>query len=114
MDRREEFVTRRKLVVKINIGTYRNADEFFLGLVTTCQAELERAGLAVRGSAKALSDCQERFAKSSITFKPAMETYFELIGSDRINVIFFIDEFDEARRVFRDSPAEFQQLRELP
>ena len=113
IDRRDDLVARRKVPFRVNLSTYHEANEFFLDLVMKCQHEIDEAGLSVRGSAEKAAVCQERHGRSWNDFKRAVEAYFAKLNRENLDVACFIDEFDDARRLFRSSIAEFQELRDL-
>lgn len=112
MERRDDLISRRLIPIWINLATYNQVSSFFQSLVTCSYNELEELGRLtddiIYAEKRALEDklsWSESYAR--------IQRYFEKIRRSGISMLFILDEFDNARNLFKENISGFQGLREL-
>jgi len=112
IERKGELIARKLLPIWINLATYDQAPIFFRSMVTRCVDEMEDldwlSGPVRRAADHALQDelsWSEGYGR--------IQRFFEKIRQAGVRVLFILDEFDSARRLFRGDISGFQGLREL-
>ena len=112
IDCKEELIGEQLLPIWLNLSNYDRAAIFFRSLVEHCIDELEEqnwlSANIMRGAERALQD--ELSWNEGYT---RIQRFFEKVRKEGIRVLFILDEFDHARRIFRGNISAFQGLREL-
>ena len=109
---KEQLVEEHLIPMWFDLSTYDQSEAFFRTLVTGCLEELEdldRLDEGIQHAADRVSDerisWSERYRKIQRFFKKVRETGYR--------ILLILDEFDNARYLFRNNVADFQKLREL-
>lgn len=112
IERKKELIDKKLLPIWINLGTYDKASIFFRSVVTLCRDELEELNWlseAIQHSAdKALEDelsWSEGYSR--------IQRFFEKVRQAGYRILIVLDEFDNARKLFKGDISAFQGLREL-
>jgi hypothetical protein len=112
IEARDDLIAKRLLPIWINLATYDQAPIFFRSLVTRCVDEMEELGW--------LSDPVRRTADRVLQDELSwgegygrIQRFFEKVRQSQVRVLFILDEFDNARYLFRGDVSGFQGLREL-
>jgi len=112
IERKSDLVANKLLPIWINLATYDQAPIFFRSLVTRCFDEMEDLDW--------LSEPVRRAADYALQDELSwsegygrIQRFFEKVRRTGVRVLFILDEFDHARRLFRDDISGFQGLREL-
>jgi len=112
MERKEELTTQNILPIWINIGTFDQIPNFFCSLVNSCLNEIENLNRMTepiqRSADRVLVDKQSWDNRYS-----RIQRFFSKVRKEGYRVLFILDEFDHARRIFKDNISGFQKLREL-
>jgi len=112
IDRKAELITKKFIPIWINVGIYSLASDFFLSLVTSClntMSELNFLDEDILCSGQdILNDKYSQTEKYQ-----HIQSFFKKIKKAGYNVIFILDEFDYARKLFKGEISDFQRLREL-
>ncbi|MBF0606270.1 MAG: Swt1 family HEPN domain-containing protein [Candidatus Magnetobacterium sp. LHC-1] len=112
MDRRKVLQDKKQLPVWINLATCDQASSFFRSLVTGSYNEIDRLDwLTPLIVAAAESVCQDGLSWTDSYFR--IQRFFERVRQAGIRILFVLDEFDHARKLFKDNISAFQALREL-
>jgi len=109
---KQDLLERRIVPVWLNLAMYEESSALFRALVADCLDEIEQKdwlSSAIQRSATKALVASESWADH---FKRATR-FFEAVRADGIRVIFVLDEFDYARKLFRGDASRFQALREL-
>jgi len=102
----------KKIPIQINIGTISETYAFFKLLVSKTYEFFEENNVVNELLLKYANLVREHH-NSWETLKGHVERFFEKVNTAGYRVIFFIDEFDYARIIFKDQFYSFQELREL-
>jgi len=112
LDRKRELTMRNILPIWINLANYEHANIFFRSLVTETLDEMQEL--------KWLSEPVEHSARLALDDKLSwtegyrrIQKFFEKIKQAGYRILFILDEFDHARRLFKGNISGFQGLREL-
>jgi hypothetical protein len=112
IEQKDKLVARNLLPVWVNLATYDRAPLFFRSLVTECLDEMEELDWLSepiqRSARRALEDelsWSEGYSR--------IQRFFEKVRQAGYRVLFILDEFDHARRLFKGDISGFQGLREL-
>jgi hypothetical protein len=111
IEHRIELIKENKIPIWIDFSKFSNRDSFFKYLVRYSFDELKKLAITdtdVSFYAKEVS-VQENWDDLTYT----IEKYFEYTVSLGFYFIFILDEFDEARSIFNNSPEAFKTLRQL-
>jgi hypothetical protein len=112
MDRKTELNCKKLLPIWINLCIYENKEHFFTSLVTHCSDELKRLNISdeitLRLAQDVIEDRQPQSEKYYLILR-----FFEKVKQTGYHVLFILDEFDCARKLFRGDISGFQKLREL-
>lgn len=112
IERKDELVAKKLLPIWINLGTYDQATIFFHSLVTSCVDEMEDQNLL----SESIRRAADRAIQDELSWGEGygrIQRFFEKIRQSGIRVLFILDEFDNARHLFRGDISGFQGLREL-
>lgn len=110
--RKNEFLTKRRIPIWINLATFDQASIFFRSLVTTSYDEIDSLGWLT----DAIKIATERALQDEVSWSEGywrIQRYFEKVRQAGIRILFILDEFDHARHLFKDNVSGFQGLREL-
>ena len=112
MERKAELISRNILPIWINLATYEHIPDFFCSLVTHCLDEIVKLNWTtepIRHSARYVRDDRQSWSEKY----SRIQRFFENVRDAGYRVIFILDEFDNARKIFRGDISGFQKLREL-
>ena len=112
IERKDKLIAKRFLPIWINLATYDRAPLFFRSLVTRCVDEIEELDWL----SKPVRCAADRVLQDELSWSEGygrIQRFFEKVRQSRIRVLFILDEFDNARRLFRGDISGFQGLREL-
>ena len=112
LDRKEELIEKRLLPIWLNLSSYDCAAVFFRSLVERCVDELEELNWLSANTRRAA----ERTLQDELSWNEGytrIQRFFGKVRQEGIRVLFILDEFDHARRLFRENVSAFQGLREL-
>lgn len=109
----ERLKQHKVLVAWVNVGTSQNQIELFSDMMKKAFSEIKKAFPTVAGTL--VFPKREEWATLTEwgDFKNALEDFFSSVRDSGYRVIFVLDEFDGATRVFSNQPAGFQELRDL-
>ena len=109
----ERLKQQKVLVAWVNVSTSQNQIELFSDMMKKAFSEIRKAFPAAVGTL--VFPKREEWATLTEwgDFKNALEEFFSSVRDSGYRVIFVLDEFDGATRVFSNQPAGFQELREL-
>lgn len=111
-ERKDELVAKKVLPIWINLGTYDQAPIFFRSLVTRCVDEMEDLDWL----SKPVRRAADRVLQDELSWSEGygrIQRFFEKVRRGGVRVLFILDEFDNARHLFRGDVSGFQGLREL-
>jgi hypothetical protein len=101
------------LPIRINLGTYQRSFDFFYALPKRVLRELKKRGHQLDPLLEsAAENCQQEERSGRVAFE-AIQYFFEIVRLSDTCVLFILDEFDDARLLFKDDGTGFQQLRDL-
>jgi hypothetical protein len=112
IDRKEEFIARKFIPIWINLATYDKSSIFFRSLVMRCMDEMEDLGWL----SEPIQRAAERALEDELSWSEGynrIQRFFEKVRKAGYRVLFILDEFDHARRLFKGDVSGFQGLREL-
>jgi hypothetical protein len=112
VSRKDELLAKGIIPVWINLAEYDGAKEFYNSLVSMCRDELNKVGW--------LSDTIKLAANEALeeglpAFEQTMrrQQFFGKVKVAGRRVVFVLDEFDHARKLFKNNVENFQRLRNL-
>jgi AAA+ ATPase superfamily predicted ATPase len=112
MEQKKELLKKRFLPIWINLANYDRPAALYYSLIQSCIDELvEQEWFTVQMQDAANRSLQITDAWGEL--QRNTERFFQKISDARIRIIFILDEFDHARKLFKENPAGFQGLREL-
>jgi hypothetical protein len=110
--RKDKLLANNILPIWVNLANYDNATDFYNSLVSLCQDELNTLGWlsdTIKLAAKeALADAVPSFEQLK-----RRQEFFQRVRTSGKRVIFVLDEFDHARKLFKNSIVNFQRFRDL-
>lgn len=112
MERKEKLIERKLIPIWFNLGNYDQSKIFFRSLVTQCYDELTDLQLLTDSIKKAA----DRALEDELTWGEGysrIQRFFERIRQQDIRILIILDEFDNARNLFKGDISGFQGLREL-
>jgi hypothetical protein len=109
---KDSLTENRKLPLWIDMGTYENSTQFFRSLLTLCADELKELDWLTDPVELAYDRALEEGLSSGESYQ-RLQKFFQKIKESDCKIILVLDEFDHARRLFKDQPSAFQRLREL-
>jgi len=112
IERKDELVAKKLLPIWINLATYDQAPIFFRSLVTRCVDEMED----LNWLSKPVRIAADRALQDELSWSEGygrIQRFFEKVRQSGFHVLFILDEFDNARHLFRGDISGFQGLREL-
>jgi len=112
VERRDELIAKKLLPIWINLATYDQAPIFFRSLVTRCIDEMEDLDWL----SKPIRRAADRALQDELSWSEGygrIQRFFGKVRQGGLRVLFILDEFDNARRLFRGDISGFQGLREL-
>jgi hypothetical protein len=107
IERRDELINKRILPIWISLASYQNSSDFFLALVTQCVSEMKKV--------KWLSDEIQNLNNLVLNAQDPwneITDFFQGVNEAEYGTLFILDEFDDARRLFKGDTA-FMRLRQL-
>lgn len=112
MQQRQALIANGILPIRINLGAYEHATEFFRSLIEDCYQGLEDQGWLTDPIKKAAKRLLEDQAASHINHT-VIKRFFQQIGLTGHYIVCVLSGFDYACILFKDSIADFQRLRDL-
>jgi len=112
MDRREEWVKKRLLPIWLNLASFDKSPMFFRALVTECYDKLEEQQWVT----KPIELAKQRTLDDHLSWGEGygrIQRFFEKVRQAEVQLLFILDEFDHARKLFKNDTSGFQGLREL-
>ncbi len=112
MTRKDDLLRKRRIPIWINLATFDQASIFFRTLFTSSHDEIESLGWAT----DAIKHAAERALQDTVSWSEGygrIQRYFEKVRQSGTQILFILDEFDNARRLFKGDVSGFQGLREL-
>jgi len=112
MERKDELVKKKLLPVWINLATYDKAPLFFQSLVIRCLDKMK----GLDWVSKPIQDAADSSLQDNLSWSEEygrIQDFFETVKQSGVHVLFILDEFDNARRLFHGDIPGFQGLREL-
>ena len=112
IERKDELVAKKLLPIWINLGTYDQAPIFFRSLVTRCVDEMED----LNWLSEPVRHAADRALQDELSWSEGygrIQRFFAKVRQSGLRVLFVLDEFDNARHLFRGDISGFQGLREL-
>lgn len=106
-----KLLKNNKLLIWINIGTLQECDDLFHSLIYQAIVQLEENQIVD----SRLTSIYDSISNTSswVGLKNKVERFFSILTKMGWRIIFILDEFDNARNIFKDNFAAFQELREL-
>lgn len=112
MERKDELLDSKILPIWINLALSKQASELFCLLVQRCLGEMEDLNWLT----KSTRQIAKRSLQDNLSWNEKysqIQRFFEKVRQAGVRVVFILDEFDAARRIFHDDVSGFQGLREL-
>ena len=112
MERKNDLLKERRLPVWINLATFDQPSLFFRALVTSSYDELDNLGWLSND----IKNAAARALQDEVSWNEGygrIQRYFEKVRRSGIRILFILDEFDHARKLFKGDVSGFQGLREL-
>jgi AAA+ ATPase superfamily predicted ATPase len=107
IDRKEEFIARKFIPIWINLATYDKSSIFFRSLVMRCMDEMEDLGWL----SEPIQRAAERALEDELSWSEGynrIQRFFEKVRKAGYRVLFILDEFDHARRLFKGDVSGFK------
>lgn len=112
MEREEDLISRKILPIWIDVGIFNEIVDFFCEIIAECVFKLEKLDLfsiPLNEVVKLINDESLLWNKRfSFILK-----FFKLVKDLGYRIILILDEFDNARNIFKDTAEGFQKLRSL-
>lgn len=112
MERKSELIAKKLLPIWINLGTYDQAGIFFRSLVLNCLDEMRELGWL----SEAIENTARQALQDELSWSEGygrIQRFFEKVRQAGFRILFILDEFDNARHLFKGDISGFQGLREL-
>lgn len=112
MERKNELIAKKLLPIWINLGTYDQGGIFFRSLVLNCLDEMRELGWLT----EAMENAARQALQDELSWSEGygrIQRFFEKVRQSGFRILFILDEFDNARHLFRGDISGFQGLREL-
>lgn len=108
---KEEWIQKKKVIIWLNIGKLRSANLFYQKLVLDTLNEFEMNEPELFARLSRIMTNIFNSENSEVEFITYLQRFFRLVHSSNYQLIFVLDEFDNAERMFKTE--DFQLLREL-
>jgi len=112
MEREEELVSRKILPIWIDVGIFIEIVDFFCELIAECVFKLEKLDLINIPINEVVNQINDEGLLWNKRFSFILK-FFKLIKNLGYRIILILDEFDNARNIFKDTAEGFQKLRSL-
>ncbi len=112
MECEEELISRKILPIWIDVGIYNEIVNFFCGIIAECVFKLEKLDLISVSINEAVDQINNESLLWNRRFSFILK-FFKLIRELGYRIILILDEFDNARNIFKDTAEGFQKLRSL-
>lgn len=112
MEQKDKLIKKGLIPIWFNLGNYDQSKIFFRSLVTQCCDELNELQLLK----PPIKNAADRALEDELTWGEGygrIQRFFEKIRQHNIHILIILDEFDNARNLFRGDISGFQGLREL-
>ena len=112
IERKEQLIEKNLIPIWVNLSTYQQSEAFFQSLVNEYLEELEDLdGINVGIQRAADRACEDQLSWSEKYRK--IQRFFKKVRETGYHLLLILDEFDNARNLFKDNVSDFQKLREL-
>ncbi len=110
IEQKVALIKEKKIPIWIDFSKFSSRDAFFKNLVRYSFDELKKNDILLNAQTY-VSDVLQQENWDDLTYY--IEKYFEYTISEGYYFIFILDEFDEARSIFKGNAEAFKMLREL-
>ena len=110
IEQKAELIKEKKIPIWIDFSKFSSRDAFFKYIVRYSFDELKKLDVLLDAQTY-VSDVLQQENWDDLTYY--IEKYFEYTISEGYYFIFILDEFDEARSIFKGNAEAFKMLREL-
>ena len=112
IERKEQLIEKNLIPIWVNLSTYQQSEAFFQSLVNEYLEELEDLdGINVGIQRAADRACEDQLSWSDRYRK--IQRFLKKVRETGYRLLLILDEFDNARNLFKDNVSDFQKLREL-
>ncbi len=112
IERKEQLIEKTLIPIWVNLSTYQQSEAFFQSLVNEYLEELEDLDGINEGIQRAADRaCEDQLSWSEKYRK--IQRFFKKVRETGYRLLLILDEFDNARNLFKDNVSDFQKLREL-
>ncbi len=112
IERKEQLIEKNLIPIWVNLATYDQSETFFQSLVDECMEELEDLDGINEGIQRAAARTHDNRLIWNERYRK-IQRFFKKVRESGYRVLLILDEFDNARYLFKDSISDFQKLREL-
>jgi len=112
MEPKRRLLRDKQIPIWINLGTCDSRAHFFQSLVRDCFEELEELGWQTASIEKARNRVFNEEQLWTTQYR-SIQRFFRAVKEAGFRILFILDEFDNARYLFREDFNGFQGLREL-
>lgn len=111
IEKKNDLVQKKIIPIWINLSTFENSNDFFVGLVHECMHEFKELNI-IKSS---IYNAYEDFKRESVNkiIYDNIRRFFQKVRKEGFRIVLIIDEFDHAKRIFRENIGSFQKLRDL-
>ena len=112
IERKEQLIEKNLIPIWVDLSTYDESEAFFQSLVNMYLEELEDLDSLDEGIQRAADRaCEDQLSWSEKYRK--IQRFFKKVRETGYHLLLILDEFDNARNLFKDNVSDFQKLREL-
>ena len=108
----EDLISRKIIPIWIDVGIYNEIVDFFCAIIAECVFKLEKLELISVPINEAVSQINDANLLWNKRFSFILK-FFKLVKDLEYRIILILDEFDNARNIFKDTAEGFQKLRSL-
>lgn len=112
MEREEDLISRKILPIWIDMGIFNEIIDFFCVIIAECLFKLEELDLISVPINEVVNQINDESLLWIKRFSFILK-FFKLIKDLGYRIILILDEFDNARNIFKDAAEGFQKLRSL-
>lgn len=112
IDREEDLISRKILPIWIDVGIFNEIVDFFCAIIAECVFKLEKLDLLTVPINEVVNQINDESLLWNKRFSFILK-FYKLIKNLGYRIILILDEFDNARNIFKDTAEGFQKLRSL-
>lgn len=112
MERKEMLLIRKIIPIWIDVGIFNKITDFFCDIIAECENELKRLNLINDTIIDTINQIYDDNLLWNKRFNFILK-FFKMIKDLNYKLIVVLDEFDNARNIFKDTAEGFQKLRAL-